>query len=311
MQAYIFDIKIIIALSTFLLFTLFSHSFAQESDPRKYIGKDAQIAVADLVFEDDIDARRWKRLYACLSSRSDQTWSTYPLRKIGNFAQTEACKGKNTQYGCSGGGFRSKAGSEWWELSTIHYPKKPFFGYVVSTGINPKSDGVGILVWRSEKGRSVTGERLMIDFSLWQNNRVKTRLSIGDTLSYTIKQAKIDVPVTETREELIKMLMTSPTHLKMISLNQLMALQKKVTSTLIDDQVLKCVYGPYKGDGIPPTCVKRVALTKRERDRELKRVEIMFNTQRTFVERHATEMHAQLIRAFPKSCLHQSTHQPR
>ena len=193
MQTYIFDIKLILGLSQFLrstllLATLCSHGFAQESDPRAYIGKDAQIAIADLVFEDDIDARRWRRLYACFSSRSDQTWDTYPLRKIGNFAQTEACKGKNTQYGCSGGRFRSKAGSEWWELSTIHYPKKPFFGYVVSTGANPKGDGVGVLVWRSEKGRSVTGERLMIDFSLWQKNRVKTRLSIGDTLSYTIDQ---------------------------------------------------------------------------------------------------------------------------
>ena len=308
MQTYIFDIKLILGLShflrsTLLLATLCSHGFAQESDSRTYIGKDAQIAIADVVFEDDIDARRWRRLYACLSSRSDQTWETYPLRKIGNFAQTEACKGKNTQYGCSGGSFRSKAGSEWWELSTIHYPEKPFFGYVVNAGANPKGDGVGVSVWRSEKGRSVTGERLMIDFSLWQKNRVKTRLSIGDTLSYTIKQTKIGVPVTETREELLKMLMTSPRRLKMTSLNQLMALQKKVTSTLTNDQVLKCVYGPYKGDGIPPTCVKRVALTKRERARELKRVEIMFNTQRALVERHAPEMHAQLLKALPMSCL--------
>ena len=278
-------------------------SFAQKSDPRRYVGKDAQIAMKDLVFEDEVDAARWRRLYACQSSRSDQTWEAYPLREIGAFATIDACKGERVVRGCSGGGFRSRAGSQWWSLSTLHHSDGPFFGYVVSGGINPVSDGVGVSIWRGERGKRIVGERLLVEFALWRAGQVETRLSIGDELSYTIKQTTMSVPVAETREQLIRGLTASPARLLALGLAQLMALQKEVTATLNSDKVLKCVYGPYEGGGIPPVCVKRVPLDERERARELKRVEIMFSAQRALIERHAPELHAQLLKVFPQSCL--------
>ena len=112
--------------------------------------------------------------------------------------------------------------------------------------------------------------------------------------------------VVETREQLLRRLMSSPQELKALSLHQRITLQKKLTAALNGDQVLKCVYGPYQGDGIPPECIKRVPLTSQERDRELKRIDLMFKSQRNFIEQHASAMHAQLLHIFPTSCLTQA-----
>ena len=285
------------------LSTLSSYTLAQENDPRSYVGKDSQIAIKDLVIEDDNDAQHWKRLHTCLSSRSDQSWEAFPLRMIGNFAQTDACKGKGAQLGCSGGRFRTKPGSQWWEVSTLRYTRSPFFGYMVNVGANPLNAGVGVSMWWSEKGRTITGERLVIDFSLWQKNLPVTRFSISDELSYTIKQTTIKIPVKESRENLIRQAMGSSEGLKTLSLTQLEMLKAKVTTTLKNNQVTKCIYGPYEGRGVPPECEKIVPLSMEERDHKLKKIQMMFNAQREFITQHADAIHAQLLKDFPQSCI--------
>ena len=288
------------------LWTALSCTYAQEHDTRRYIGKNKQIAVLDLAFKSERDARQWRRLYTCLSAKSNASWERYPLRLVGTFAQIDACKGKRAAYGCSGGVLRSTAAAQWWSLSTIHDVKKSFYGYVVSAGNNPDTgDGVGVSLWRSERGQGVMSDRLMIDFSLWERHQVTTRLSIGDTLLYTIRQTRVEVPVIETREALLRMMMSSPESLRALVLRQRGALQQQITNALTKDQVLKCVYDPHQGDGMPPTCVKRTPLNHQERARELKRVELMFKAQRAFIERYAVHMHTQLLKAFPAVCLTQ------
>jgi len=166
----------------------------------------------------------------------------------------------------------------------------------------PEADGVGVHLWWSEGGKSVVGSSLDVTFKEFAAGALAVQLSLGDTAEWTIGETKLTVTAPGTRAEVLGRLLASPASLKAEGLRQLDALQSRVGEALQKGEVVRCVYGPYKGGGIPPRCERREPIPAGEQPAELSKLHKRLDAQRDLLNRRSDALHAALVKLYPPAC---------
>ncbi len=271
------------------------------SDPRDYVGKDAQVSLQTLQFQELAVETRFKSLQRCFVKRT-KGWEHFPLRKVGNFIYEDWCRGERTALGCSGGGFRERAGSQWFSVSTVHYPREwpKVFGLNVSAGSLPAKGWGASFSWH-EKGRSVMGKGLHVSFAHRAPGTTVQRVHLGHTYTFEIHEAKIELLAPGGQHKEFERLRASPESLRKTGVERLDALLAKVEGEIRAGTVQKCVYGPYQGGGIPPACTL-TALDSLEQREALTKARQKIMAERKLLETHYRTFHALLMTLIPAKC---------
>jgi len=265
-------------------------------DEREYVGKDAQVHVSLLRFADTATADRFNKVRDCFGARAQgEDWQNFPMRKIGNFVEEDWCRGERAELGCSGGNFREQRGSEWLTVFTLHYPQDfpDVFGLGVSSGKLPASGEWGAAFSYTADGKSIVGEGLGLSFFRFEGDTIVQTVTTGDGYSYQAEESYISITAPDGAEAELRRLIASPESLRDTAVQRYDALQAEVSSQVRAGTVQKCVYGEYKGDGIPPEC-HLTPLTGPERKALLDRARRDIGAQREAVEAHHVMFHGLL-----------------
>lgn len=270
-------------------------------DDRDYVGKDAHVKLEELRFTSDDEKRRFLSAQTCFSKRA-AAWEHFPLRKIGNFVQEDWCRGQGAARGCYGGGFNERAGVEWASVETLHYPQQwpQVFGILISGAHNQLAGSKDWSVSFSvhSNGKSIVGEGAHIDF-----RRGDDWVHVGTSYGWTIqdnrftRQAEGGDPWT-----VFERLRSSSQIIRDEGVKHWLALETEVVEALEKNAVVKCVYGPYNGDGIPPMCINRVPLDAAEQATELAKIRKTAQRNKQLLEQEHVAMHAALMELASKDC---------
>lgn len=269
-------------------------------DTRDYVGKDALIGLETLRFTSPDEQRRFLAARQCFAQRS-ASWERYPLRMIGNFITEDSCRGQGANRGCSGGGFTERADVDWAEVSTLHYPPKwpEVFGVLISGGRNRPSGDKGWNVAFSvhSNGKTIVGESAHVDF-----RRESDYVHIGSGYEWSVAERRFFQEVKEEPWVIFERLRSSPDVLRDEGIKQWRVLEKEVVTALDANDVRKCVYGPYQGNGIPPTCVDKIPLDANEKARELNKIRSSVSRVVELLEKESGAMHAALLELAGPDC---------
>lgn len=270
------------------------------SDPRDYVGKDALVDIGTLRFVSPDEKKRHQAAQQCFSARA-ATWEHYPLRQIGNFVTEDWCRGEGANRGCSGGGFTERAGVDWAEVSTLYYPPSwpDVFGVLISGGRNrAKGDpGWNVAFSIHSNGKSIVGESAHVDF-----RRDGDYVHLGSGYEWNIAEKRFFQAVKDEPWVIFERIRSSPDALRDEGIKQWRALEKEVVTALDSNEVRKCVYGPYKGDGIPPACVDKVQLDANEKSKELDKIRTTAGRIVELLEKENGSMHAALLELAAPDC---------
>jgi|GEM_PF-1788395 len=271
---------------------------AATDDPRDYVGKDALVDYATLKFLDADEKARFDAARKCFGERASG-WEHYPLRKIGNFVEENWCTGEGARNGCSGGGFRDRPGAQWAEVGTLHYPDgwPEVFGVQIGAGHNHEGDGWSVSVSGSTNGKSILGDGGSIAFE-----RGGQRFYVGDRYGWEIEKSRFDINANVDAWTLIDRVRQSPQALREEALSHWTQLEAEVLAALDKNEVRKCVYGEYEGNGIPPECIEKVPLSPQEADKERARISEHVAWIRSSLDNDAKGLHAALIELAPLDC---------
>ena len=257
-------------------------------DEREYVGKDSQVHVSLLRFEDPATGDRFHKVRDCFGARAQGgEWQSYPLRKIGNFVEEDWCQGEGSELGCAGGNFRERRGSEWLSVYTLHYPKDfpGVFGLGVSSGKLPASGEWGAAFSYYADGKSIIGDGVGLSFHRFEAEEIVQVVTMGDSYSYQAEESYISITAPDGYDAELARLISSPESLRDTAVKRYDALQAEVESQIHAGTVQKCIYGEYKGDGIPPEC-HLTPLTGPERKALLDRAKRDIGAQRDAVKAH-------------------------
>lgn len=261
-------------------------------------------ALADLQFDDAATGERVRQLEACVREQVvDGSWTEIPYQSIGNFYETNWCRGAGSRADCQvtdevirGRDVHALS------LSTLAYPQSPTsaFGLTFNATWLPPAEGWGLSVFFSEGGRTIIGEGAHLNFYQYTTptGDPTTRLFLGDFFSYTIHETTIrHTPGVSPRDAFTQYL-ASPENLRDYGLTALTALSEKVYAALNGHTVQICEYGEYEGDGIPPECMLR-PLTPREESQALSDAQAHFADQTRILSDDYQELYAALAKTFP------------
>jgi hypothetical protein len=271
-------------------------------DPRDYVGKDALVDYATLVFVDPAERKRFERARICFGERA-KGWEHYPLRMIGNFVEEDWCRGERAELGCSGGGFREQADTDWAGVGTLHYPQDwpQVFGVQVSAGHLPAEGSWGVWVSVSSNGKSILGDGGSVGFG-----RVGDEdggFYVGTSYSWEIAESVLTETVEGDGWQLLDRVRSSPQALRDEALGHWTALESTVVAALERGEVVECVYGEYKNDGIPPECLRKVPISAEAVVKELARIHGKVAGVRTALDgRQGEQLHAALMELAPVGC---------
>ena len=236
--------------------------------PRKehYVGPYEKVDASEIVFDDEAIGARFAKLGACFAAdANDDKWIHFPLRKIGNFIQEDWCTGNGKVRSCAGGSFRDRPGDRWRSLHTLHYDSSwpKVFGLGAVAGDLPPDGSWGVRFSYNKKGARITGEGLHVTFIRYEGRESAGLVYMGDIYSYKVEQTDITIVSPLGNDGELAALIASPESLKSTAVARLDALEEKVRNTITAGEARKCVYGPYKGDGIPPSAPSPPSPTKR------------------------------------------------
>ncbi|MDP7111358.1 MAG: hypothetical protein QGH45_05320 [Myxococcota bacterium] len=274
-------------------------------EDREFVGKDALVVSSALRFVDDANGARFHRLRACFDlDAAGDDWSRYPLRKIGNFIEQDWCRGDGSHRGCSGGFFRETRDVDWRSLHTLHYPASwpEVFGLGVGAGHLPAAGEWGVSFAYYSDGGGITGSSVHVEFHRMGETRVEDSIHLGTGYGYDVEEAHLSVVAPGSQDEVMMRLFASPESLRDEAVARYDALLAEVERAFAAGEVLKCEYGEYNNDGIPPECYPR-ALTPEEYEAGLTAARTELSGRRdTLVEHHAA-FHGLLLEMFdPETC---------
>ncbi len=278
---------------------------ANPADSRDYVGKDAQVDFAQLRFADADEASRFARARECFARRGAE-WEHFPLRKIGNFIEEDWCHGEGAQRGCEGS-FRDHPDIDWAKVATLHYASDwpEVFGVQIDAGRRGSGQGWDVALYVSSNGKSIVGDGAHVDF-----RRADDWVHVGSSYAYDIAESHFSVQVDEDPWRLLERLRSSPEVLRDEGVTRWRELEAQVVAGLrqpvraegLDaDQVRECEYGPYEGDGIPPTCTQVPLSAEREAE-ELRLVKAKVARVVELLETEYVAMHAVLVELAPVEC---------
>ncbi len=234
-------------------------------------------------------------------------WTHLALHKSGNFLQERWCAPTVSVSACERGtvGREPGLGDAWSTLSVLHYPKDwpQVFGLVYDAGALPEADGWGASVSISLQGARVMGDHVYVRFLPVTGGVVGDAVPLGPSLSWTIEETTLRVVdpalgTTAGEAQLRRWLddvLSDPDSLRARSLAHLDALGTEVSRALMADEVRKCEYAAYQGDGIPPECTL-VSLSADEQRGAAVALGTELARRRSSLEADAPSMHASVRR---------------
>lgn len=254
-----------------------------------YAGKDAQVELGSLKFADPAEGSRFLKAHGCFAGRASGAWRHYPLRKVGNFVQEDWCRGKHDRH-CAGGSFRSDRGDEWFGVSTLFYDRDwpQVFGLLISAGRYPADSEWGVSFSYAANGAQILGEGVAMSFHRFEGETSAQQVDLGNVYVYTVEETRIEVRAPGTLDEELGRLIASPESLKRTGVERLTALLAAVETQINEGAARKCVYGEYKGGGIPPVCTP-TPLSAEESATALAKARAELGWRRAAVEQHAPE----------------------
>ncbi len=269
-------------------------------DLRDFVGKDALVDMSQLRFTSAEEQRRFVAARNCFAARG-AAWEHFPLRKMGNFVQENWCRGEGAMRGCAGGGFTEMAGVDWAEIGTLHYPQSwpEVFGLQISGGSNllKGEKGWNVSFSVNSNGKTILGDGAHIDF-----RRNSDYVHVGSGYEWRIEQERFAKSAEEDPWSLFERLRGSSDALRDEGVKQWRALEGEVIAALENDKVMKCVYGPYEGNGIPPACIRRVPLDLAQKTEELNKIRTSVGRIVELLEQEHVAMHAALLKLAPREC---------
>jgi hypothetical protein len=271
-------------------------------DPRDYVGKDALVEFGTLMFVHEDERQRFERARACFAERG-RGWEHYPLRKIGNFVEEDWCRGERAARGCSGGGFREQADVDWAGVGTLHHPQDwpKVFGVQVSAGHVPADGGFGVWLWVSSNGKSILGDGGSVGFG--RAGDEEGRFYVGTGYEWEIAESRFEETVEGNGWQVLDRVRKSPEALREEAVTHWTALEGKVIAALERGEVVECVYGEYQNDGIPPACLRKVAISAEAVGRETARIRAKVAGVRAALEGESgRQLHAALMELAPVEC---------
>ncbi len=274
------------------------------ADARDYVGQDALVDFATLEFVNDEERQRFERARACLSERASG-WEHYPLRKIGNFVEEDWCRGEGADRGCSGGSFMERQDVDKAGVGTLHHPDQwpQVFGVQVNAAHRPAGEGWNVSVSVSTNGKRILGDGASVFFE--RASKPGEGFYVGTRYGYEIAGSpgsSFSVNVDGDGWDLLDRVRVSPEALRDEALPHWDALKTKVVTALESGQVLECVYGKYKGNGVPPECVERVPLSPEAVKNEIAKIEAKVRAIDGAFEADAQGLHAALLAVAPTDC---------
>jgi hypothetical protein len=121
--------------------------------------------------------------------------------------------------------------------------------------------------------------------------------------SWEIEESRFFESVEGDPWVVFEALRASPQALRDAGIERWRALESKVVAALNEDEVRKCVYGPYRGNGIPPACIEQVPLTADEKAKELRKIRAKVGRIVELLEQEHVAMHAALLELTPRECV--------
>ncbi len=268
-----------------------------------FVGADDLITRETLRFKDEAAAQTYDKLVGCFARYGDD-WTAYPLRRFGNFVNVEWCRGEGSNINCAGGNTRTTPGAGWGSVSVLHYERDwpAVYGLSFTAGQIPKTEGIAASVSWARGGQSVLGDSSHVGFQEVKGGAVVGKLSLGMSQSFTVGEDAISSQTTGTASEFYQRLTVSPESLRKEAAAQLDGLEAAVEAALAADTPRKCVFGPYKGGGIPPECIRKDPLDATEKAEARSQLGELLTSQRALLDQHAGAMHAALLELMPAAC---------
>jgi hypothetical protein len=264
------------------------------------------VPVHDLRFTDVKTGERFSTLDGCIQNMAGPSWRTTSYRLLGNFYQSDWCKGAGARDDCQiASGTIDQRDQHDLSLYTLFYSQDypQVFGLGLQALWVPKATGWGASFYFAEQGQSIVGEGWSATFSEYNSpsGPADSRVDLGWKIGYTIhgphettfEQAS-DLPL---REDLAAYL-ASPENLRDLGLKQIQALATQVDEAIRSHQVQACDQGPYQGNGIPPACTLR-PMTAAEEATERDKARAYFESEENSLREHYQEIYNAWMTAFP------------
>ncbi|MEM6292873.1 MAG: hypothetical protein AAGA54_16480 [Myxococcota bacterium] len=252
-----------------------------------------------LQFADADEKARFDRAYACFSKRG-ANWTHEPLQRRGNFIGAAWC---TTGPHCSAPATQERDGAAWGIVDTLHDPRDgeapQAFGVSASAGERPSS-GWAVAVSVSMGGSGILGDHASVRFERAGDDAASFYLGHG--IGWTVAQSEFSWRSEQTTWAWLDGVRASPEALAEAGTTQWRALRDDVVAALDAGTVRKCEYGEYKGDGIPPACIREVPLTASEVQAERTRIgDAVATVERGLSE--APTLHARILDVASRDCI--------
>jgi hypothetical protein len=268
-----------------------------------FVGSDDPISRDTLRFKDEAAAATYDKLVGCFA-RYGEEWTAYPLRRYGNFVNVEWCRGEGSNINCGGGNTRTAPGAGWGSVSVLHYERDwpEVYGLSFTTGQIPKNEGIAASLSWTRGGQSVVGDSSRVTFQEVVDGAIVSKLSLGMNHGFTVGEDEVSSQTKGTASDFYRRLVESPESLRKEATAQLAGLEAAVEGALTADTPRKCVYGPYKGGGIPPECIRKEPLDASEKAEVRAALGQTLTMQRALIDQHSAAMHGALLELMPSEC---------
>lgn len=280
--------------------------------PSPQASTETPLTLQDLQFQEPRSAALHGAIRSHTLSRTGG-WAYLPLRTGGNFVEEKWCGPSVAVTACASGAVANDEtpGVAWTTVGTLFYPRHWPAVFGVEYRAADMAEPWGVRVLLNLRGRTVTGSTFAFQFLRFEGGKVVDRLEVPDTWSYAVDQTRFSVPLPaaptaqgedEARAQAVEAevtrLLLSPESFTTTVLSRIEDLRREVDRGLDAHEGRKCVYGPYKGGGIPPQC-SLVALSMEEEVMWASRAQQDLDHWKDLVQSHGPSLHARLSVLLP------------
>ncbi len=252
-------------------------------------------------FESADTGRRLRELDACAREVAGAGWRHLPYAPGGNFYEARWCTGPQLDNACMPAGNNSNS-QHTIRLYTLFTPDAPqtFFGLGLAARWSPPGEGWSAQFSFDEEGRGVIAPT----FSLWFAPQVSSSrpptltVALGPEYAYRVQETTVTISSSlPLRDDLARYLVSADA-MRDLGLQNLGALEQKVTATVQVHQATACDHGTPPANGGAPPCLPR-PLTAAEEQEALASAATYFAAQTAALRDHYQEMRTALLSAFP------------
>lgn len=266
----------------------------------------ARAGARQLRFASPRDEKLFSAVDRCMTALSKASgWTRRPYAKVGSFYERSWCRGAGARKDCqiTEVGRRGRD-QHVVRLHTLFYDRS--WPRVQGVGINaiwiPGSKGWGGQLYYAEGAKTrVTASQFQLDFRRYAAPDADPveHVFVGASYQYKLHETTIHLPGEHDREA--SRYLASSTAMRDLATARLAALERKVLAAIKAKRVRVCVYGKYKGGGVPPECRPR-PLSAAEDNKARADARAHFARQRALLKAHHAEMYRALLEALPRRC---------